>query len=145
RENGAVGAAIVDIHVAGAAVENAGHGQTVTDVLHIGRFGADDHAALRLLVEAERGDVRLGAEEDRGLRGGRGARQSGRIAPQLPAVALDEAAKAWGVAAIDGADQVLVGERVDLDDDEAALIAFEPAAALAGERKVLETVIEAIK
>src|SRR5690606_35627539 len=98
-----------------------------------------------LLVEAERRDVVLLAEEDGGLGGGCGAGQAGGVASQLPAVALDEAAQVRRVTAIDGADEILMGEGVDLDDDEAALVALEAPAALAAERKVLQAVIEAVQ
>jgi hypothetical protein len=145
REDGAVCAAVVDVDVAGAAVENAGLGEPVPDVLDIGGLGADDHAAVGLFVEAERGDVVLDAEEDGGLRSGRGAGQPRGVLPQFPAVALQQALHVGRVAAVHGPDQVLVGEGVDLDDNEAALVPFPALLPLAGEREVLCTVVKAVK
>src|SRR5690606_13190686 len=119
------------------AIEDARFGEAVADVLDVGRPRADHEPAFRFLIVAEGRDVLLLAEEDRGLGCGGGAGQSGREATQLPAMALDEATEGGGIAALHGPEQVLVGERVDLNRDEAALVPLLPSPPLAGERKVL--------
>src|SRR5690606_21504698 len=145
REHGAAGAAVEEVDVAGAAIEDAVLGKPVADELHGRPLRADDDPALRLLVEAEGGDAVLGAVEDGGLRGGRRAGQSGREPAKLPAVLLDEALEVRHVAALERALEVLVRERIDLDHDEAAPRVLAPGAALRGERQVLETVVQAVE
>src|SRR5690606_24972556 len=124
-EDGAVGAAVVEVDVARAAGQDPLRGEAVADELHRGELGADDEAALALLVEPERGDPVLRPVEDGGLRGRPRAGQPGGEAAKRP------------------------GQRVDLDDDEAAPRLFgvrlPPPPPLGRERKVLDTVIPVVE
>ena len=144
-EHGAAGAAVVEVDVAGAARQDALLRQPVADELHGRPLRADDDPALRLLVEAERGDAVLGAVEDGGLRGGRRAGEPGGEALERPAVAFDQPLELRHVAALERALQVLVRERIDLDHDEAAPRVLAPGTPLRGERQVLETVVQAVE
>src|SRR5690606_33756506 len=97
REIRTVGAAVVDVHVARAAAQDAVLRQAIAHVLHIVRPGPDDDAAVALFVPAEGRDVVLRPVEDRALGGGRGAGQAGRIAAHLPAVTFDQPLQARAV------------------------------------------------
>src|SRR5690606_29144764 len=148
-EDGAVGAAVVEVDVARAAGQDPLRGEAVADELHRGELGADDEAALALLVEPERGDPVLRPVEDGGLRGRRRAGQPGGEAAKLPALLLEEAPEDGNVAAPERALEVLVGPLVDLDDDEAAPRLFgvrlPPPPPLGRERKVLDTVVPVVE
>src|SRR5690606_31422419 len=61
------------------------------------------------------------------------------------AVAFDQALEPRHVAALERAQEVLVRERIDLDDDEAAPRVLAPGAPLRGERQVLEAVVQAVE
>src|SRR5690606_22259359 len=113
-------------------------------------LGADDDAAVPLLIPAERRDVVFGPVEDRALCGGRGAGQPRGIAAQLPAVALDQPLQARAVPLLQCALEVIMRQRVDLYDDEPALFARRAVRVLArpplrSERNVLYAVVQAVQ
>jgi hypothetical protein len=145
REDGPVRAAVVDIHVTRSTVENARLRQAITDALYISRFRSDDDALFLFLVEPEARNVFLGAEEDRGLGGGRCAGQAGGKRPDLPVVALEKSLQVGSVAVRDRVLKVVKGECVDLQRNETALLALAALASFSGEREILEAIVCAVE